>query len=79
MLPVLIGGICFWMLVVETVAKIRRISVDQADLPGAEGLAMRKVLRSGQTEFRYVIAQRFDKYGLYLCCKAKLCEDIYCV
>jgi hypothetical protein len=24
-------------------------------------------------------SQRFDKYGLYLCCKAKLCEDLYCV
>ena len=26
-----------------------------------------------------IASQRFDKYGFYLCCKAKLCEDLYCV
>ena len=29
MLPVLIGGVCFWMLIVETIANIRRLALVQ--------------------------------------------------
>src|SRR5690606_14957685 len=55
-----IGGICFWMLVVETIAKIRRLSLVQGKSIKAicrelkvSRKVVRKVLRSGETEFRY--------------------------
>ena len=60
MLPVSIGGVCFWMLVVETIAKIRRLALVQGksikqicrELKVSRKV-VRKVLRSGETEFHY--------------------------
>ena len=50
----------FWMLVVETIAKIRRLSLVQGKSIKAicrelkiSRKVVRKVLRSGETEFRY--------------------------